>query len=238
MLKLVWSATECAVLSRSGVGTWMTTLPSGGWSRDLCWLRLWYSITLYEVMMTWKQSFHLQRYIFYINVFYRSTLCFSSASSSSSCRSYSPQTSVEMNPAFTCKWNRLLSCCLKWRHTCSPLIIMCVCVCVVLQEVGSLHSAADPSVWDPLHCVCLLPRERQQEGAPGVWTRPRILPGEKTERLQLWEENVVMSFITWLADVSLCVFWSHPLNLCVSSGLCGGRPLLLPERRGKPPLNQ
>lgn len=23
----------------SGVGTWMTTLPSGGWSRDQCWLR-------------------------------------------------------------------------------------------------------------------------------------------------------------------------------------------------------
>lgn len=32
----------------SGVGTWMTMLPSGGWSRDLCWLPLWYVITVLE----------------------------------------------------------------------------------------------------------------------------------------------------------------------------------------------
>lgn len=38
----------------------------------------------------------------------------------------------------------------------------------VLQEVGPLHPAADPSVRDPLHGVRLLPREREQEGASGV----------------------------------------------------------------------
>lgn len=51
-------------------------------------------------------------------------------------------------------------------------------VCVIWQEVGSLHSSADSSVWDSLHRVCLLPRERQQERASGVWARPRILPGD------------------------------------------------------------
>lgn len=31
---------------------------------------------------------------------------------------------------------------------------------------------------------------------------------------------------------------SHPWTFCVSVGFCGGRPVLLPEWRGKPPLRQ
>ena len=32
------------------------------------------------------------------------------------------------------------------------------------------------------------------------------------------------------------VFLSHSSTLCVSSGFCGGRPLLLPEWRGNAPF--
>lgn len=53
-----------------------------------------------------------------------------------------------------------------------------VCLFALRQEAGSLHSAPHSSVWDSLHRVRVLPRERQQKGASGVRAGPRILPGD------------------------------------------------------------
>lgn len=82
---------------------------------------------------------------------------------------------------------------LSWHHS------ACVFVwtCVALQEAGPLDSSADTSVWDPLHGVCLLPREREQERAPGVWARPWILPGDRFISCRVYS-SVVSSPIQYI----------------------------------------
>lgn len=96
----------------------------------------------------------------------------------------------------------------------------------VFQEAGPVHAAAHPSLRDPLHRLRLLPREREQERASGVWTGPRIFPGEQNN------QNIPTQLSLKQTFAGVCV--SHLLTF---SGLCGRRPLLFPEWRGKPPLN-
>lgn len=123
--------------------------------------------------------------------------------------------------------------------------------CVCFQEAGSIHAAADPSVRDPLHGLRLLPREREQEGASGVWTGARVLPGEQNavtpalDSRPNFPTQPGFSHSDIRAKVSkrllqvcwcICVFVSC-LRLLMSPGLRGRRPLLFPEWRGKPPLN-
>lgn len=93
-----------------GVGTWTTMLPSGGSSRDLFWPQLWYDVTHRDVCVC-DGVISLFPYIYMtllsliqlLWVFSRSTLSSLLASSSYWSRSFSPQTSVEMNPVFTCE---------------------------------------------------------------------------------------------------------------------------------------
>lgn len=89
-----------------GVGTWTTMLPSGGLSRDLFWPQLWYDVTqIFVSVIVWFLCLIVYWYLLIqlLWFFYRSTLSSLLASSSYSSRSFSPQTSVETNPVFTCE---------------------------------------------------------------------------------------------------------------------------------------
>lgn len=68
----------------------------------------------------------------------------------------------------SCRFLSLLPCSLSPHGSCLPF----------QQEAGQVHSAADPSVWHPLHHVCFLPRQFQSRSEAGLWARGWVIPGK------------------------------------------------------------
>lgn len=136
-----------------------------------------------------------------------------------------------MNESFYSQW--LTSCSSPAECVCM-CVLMCVTVCdrmCVFQEAGPLHSAAHPSLWDPLHRLRLLPWEREQARAAGVWARPRILPGDAfTTFISHWahdEESVAATVLLSTTD------WLHNKATCIPSSL-SAFPWMEEERKTFP----